>query len=93
MIGSITLMHFLLLSGILFAIGICGVLINRDSPVHSFISLQIVFIAITLSLITLAVGAKDLNLQVLSLFVSIVVVVEFIMGISILFRFYRDTQK
>lgn len=93
MMGSITLIHFLLLSGILFVIGICGVLINRDSPVHSFVSLQIIFIAITLSLITLAVGAKDLNLQALSLFVSIVIVVEFIMGISILFRFYRAIQK
>jgi NADH-quinone oxidoreductase subunit K len=91
--GSITLMHFLLLSGILFAIGVWGMLINRDSPVHSFISLQIIFIAITLGLISLAVGAKDLNLQVLSLFVSIVRVVEFVIGISILFRFYRDIQK
>jgi NADH-quinone oxidoreductase subunit K len=91
--SSINLMHLLLLSGALISIGIWGVLINKDSPISVFISLQIIFIAIVLSLISFSVGLKDLNIRVFSLFVSIVMVVEFMIGLSILFIFYRGNQK
>jgi NADH-quinone oxidoreductase subunit K len=91
--SSINLIHLLLVSGILFCIGVYGVLINRSSYISVFISLQIIFISIILTLISFAVSESEVTVQLFAMFISIVMMVEFIVGIAILFIFYRGKQK
>ena len=91
--SSISLIHLLLVSGVLFCIGVYGILINRSSYISVFISLQIIFISIILTLISFAVSESEVSAQLFAMFISIVMMVEFIVGIAILFIFYRGKQK
>jgi len=91
--SSISIVYLLFLGAILFCIGIWGISINRDRPISIFIALQIIFLSIILNLLSFSVAHKDFDGQVFAIFTFVITVVEFVIGISILFIFYKGSQK
>ena len=92
-----TLGHYLVVSGLLFAIGLGGVLLRRNIIVI-FMGLELMLNAANLSLVAFArhgagaAGLPDYNAQVLVFFIITVAAAEVAVGLAIIVALYRLRQ-
>jgi len=93
----LTLENYLIVSGLLFAIGLGGVLLRRNILVI-FMGLELMLNAANLSLVAFArhgataVGLPDYNAQVLVFFIITVAAAEVAVGLAIIVALYRQRQ-
>ncbi len=93
----ITLNDYLLVSGLLFAIGFAGVLLRRNIIVI-FMCLELMLNAANLSLVAFsrfnlaADGLPNYNAQVLVFFIITVAAAEVAVGLAIIVALYRAKQ-
>ncbi len=88
-----TLNEYLLVSGLLFAIGFAGVLLRRNIIII-FMSLELMLSAANLSLVAfsrfnLVDGMPDYNAQVLVFFIITVAAAEVAVGLAIIVALFR----
>lgn len=92
----VTLNDYLLVSGLLFALGFAGVLLRRNILVI-FMGLEMMLNAANLSLVAfsrfgVANGLPDYNGQMLVFFVITVAAAEVAVGLAIIVALYRAKQ-
>ena len=80
--------YFVMLSGILFAIGSVGVLI-RKSALLIFMSVELQLNAVNLALVAFSRMNDDLRGQVLAFFSMVVAAAEVVVGLAIIVSIYR----
>lgn len=85
----IELNHYLLLSGILFTIGVTGILLRRNA-ILILLSLEIIFNAANLSLVAFSHFLGNLQGQILVFFVMTISAAEVAVGLAILVILYRN---
>jgi NADH-quinone oxidoreductase subunit K len=83
---------YLLLSAILFGIGVTGVLIRRNAIVV-FMCVELMLNAVNLSFITFARTNGSLDGQVLAFFVMAVAAAEVVVGLGILVAIFRKRSS
>jgi NADH-quinone oxidoreductase subunit K len=83
---------YLLLSAILFAIGVAGVLVRRNAIVV-FMCVELMLNAVNLSFITFAKTNGSLDGQVLAFFVMVVAAAEVVVGLGILVAIFRKRSS
>ena len=94
---TLTLNHYLLVSGLLFAIGFAGVLLRRNIIII-FMCLELMLNAANLSLVAFsrfnltADGLPNYNAQVLVFFIITVAAAEVAVGLAIIVALYRARQ-
>jgi NADH-quinone oxidoreductase subunit K len=94
---TLTLNHYLLVSGLLFTIGFAGVMLRRNIIII-FMCLELMLNAANLSLVAFSrfnVGADGLpnfNAQVLTFFIITVAAAEVAVGLAIIVALYRSRQ-
>ncbi|MGB0328576.1 MAG: NADH-quinone oxidoreductase subunit NuoK [Akkermansiaceae bacterium] len=91
-----TLNEFLFVSGLLFAIGLAGVIIRRNIIVI-FMCLELMLAAASLTLVAfsrfhVANGLPDYNGQVFVFFIITVAAAEVAVGLAIIVALYRARQ-
>ena len=92
-----TLAHYLIVSGILFSIGLGGVLLRRNILII-FMGLELMLNAVNLSLVAfsrfnlLADGMPNYNAQVLVFFIITVAAAEVAVGLAIIVALFRAKQ-
>ena len=80
--------YFLILSGILFAIGTIGVLVRRNALVI-FMSIELQLNAVNLTLIAFSRQLGDVNGQILAFFSMVVAAAEVVVGLAIIVAIFR----
>jgi len=94
---EVTLNHFLFVSGLLFAIGLAGVLVRRNIIVI-FMCLELMLSAANLSLVAFSrfnlteSGEPDYQAQVFLFFIITVAAAEVAVGLAIIVALYRAKQ-
>ena len=93
---TVTLNHYLLVSGLLFAIGFAGVMFRRNIIII-FMCLELMLNAANLSLVAfsrfnLVDGLPNYNAQVLVFFIITVAAAEVAVGLAIIVALYRARQ-
>ena len=83
-----SLINYLVLSGILFSIGAVTVLVRRNALV-AFMGVELMLNAANLSLVTFARMHGDLHGQVLAFFVMVVAAAEVVIGLAIIVSIFR----
>jgi NADH-quinone oxidoreductase subunit K len=83
---------YLLLSALLFTIGVVGVLIRRNAIVV-FMCIELMLNAVNLSFIAFARSAGTLNGQILAFFVMVVAAAEVVVGLGILVAIFRKRSS
>jgi NADH-quinone oxidoreductase subunit K len=83
---------YLVLSALLFTIGVAGVLIRRNAIVV-FMCVELMLNAVNLSFIAFSKLNGDLNGQVLSFFVIVVAAAEVVVGLGILVAIFRKRSS
>jgi NADH-quinone oxidoreductase subunit K len=79
---------YLVLSAVLFTIGVAGVLIRRNAIVV-FMCVELMLNAVNLSLIAFAQVRGGLDGQILSFFVMVVAAAEVVVGLGIIVAIFR----
>ena len=94
---TLTLNHYLLVSGLLFSIGFAGVLLRRNIIII-FMCLELMLNAANLSLVAFSRfnvggdGLPNFNAQVLTFFIITVAAAEVAVGLAIIVALYRARQ-
>ena len=83
--------YFLILSAILFTLGVVGVLIRRNALVM-FMSVELMLNAVNLTLITYSRFLGNLDGQVFVLLVMVVAAAEVAVGLAIVVSAYRHKE-
>jgi len=83
---------YLLLSAVLFSIGVVGVLIRRNAIVV-FMCIELMLNAVNLSFITFAKTNGSIDGQVLAFFVMVVAAAEVVVGLGILVAIFRKRSS
>jgi NADH-quinone oxidoreductase subunit K len=91
-----TLANYLIASGLLFSVGLAGVLLRR-SIIIIFMSLEMMLSAANLSLVAfsryeLVSGHQNFNAQVLVFFIITVAAAEVAVGLAIIVSLFRARQ-
>ncbi len=84
--------YFLLLAGLLFALGTVGVLINRNA-LRIFMSVELQLNAVNLTLVAFGRLHNDLGGQVLAFFSMVVAAAEVVVGLAIIVSIYRRQRS
>ena len=84
--------YFVMLSGVLFALGTVGVLIRRNALLI-FMSVELQLNAVNLSLIAFSRMHNELDGQILAFFSMVVAAAEVVVGLAIIVAIYRRRQS
>jgi NADH-quinone oxidoreductase subunit K len=87
---SPSLYNYIILSTILFAIGVMGVLIRRNIIII-FMAIELMLNAVNLLLVAFSVHHNDTDGQVFVFFIMAVAAAEITVGLAILMMIYRNT--
>ncbi len=84
----ITLTHYLVLAGILFAIGLAGVM-KRTNLLMLFFSTEILLNAVNVGFVAVSHYYGDLTGQVFAFFIIVVAASEVAVGLGLLILWYK----
>ena len=91
-IQAVPLNHYILLSAIIFTIGVIGVLIRRNAIVI-FMSVELMLNAVNLLLTAFSVYRGDATGQVFVFFIMALAAAEVAVGLAIIVMIYRNTNS
>ena len=87
----VPLSYYLVLSAILFALGVVGFLVRRNI-ITIFMSIELMLNAVNLSFVAFAWQWRQLNGQVFVFFVMVVAAAEAAVGLAIIIAVYRTRE-
>jgi len=83
--------YYLVLSAVLFTLGVLGFLIKRNI-ITIFMSIELMLNAVNLSFVAFAWQWKQLNAQVFVFFVMVVAAAETAVGLAIIIAVFRTRE-
>ncbi|MDB5061378.1 MAG: NADH-quinone oxidoreductase subunit, partial [Mucilaginibacter sp.] len=91
-IQAVPLNHYILLSAIIFSIGVMGVLLRRNAIVI-FMSVELMLNSVNLLLTAFSVYRGDAAGQVFVFFIMALAAAEVAVGLAIIVMIYRNTNS
>lgn len=82
--------NFLIVSGILFTLGVFGIFLNRRNVIIILMSIELILLSVNINLVAFSVHLHDLTGQVFSMFILTVAAAEAAIGLAILVVFFRN---
>jgi len=89
--GGVPLSWYLLLSAILFVIGVSGFILRRNI-ITVFMSIELMLNAVNLSFITFSYKLKQVDGHIFSFFVMVVAAAEAAVGLAIILTVFKNRQ-
>lgn len=87
---EIGLSNYLTVAGILFAIGVAGIFINRKNVIIILMSIELMLLAVNINFVAFSMFLQDLVGQVFAFMVLTVAAAEAAIGLAILVTFFRN---
>ena len=81
---------FLIVSAVLFTLGVFGIFLNRRNVIVILMSIELMLLAVQINLITFSAYLHDLAGQVFAMFILTVAAAEAAIGLAILVAFFRN---
>ena len=88
--GDIGLFHYLILSALLFTIGICGIFLNRKNIITILMSIELILLAVNINFVAFSVMLNDVTGQIFTMFILTVAAAEAAIGLAILVIYFRN---
>ena len=88
----VPLSYFLILSAILFGLGVAGFLFKRN-VVTIFMSVELMLNAVNLTFVALSYALRQLDAQIFVFFVMVVAAAEAAVGLAIIIAVYRNRES
>lgn len=88
---AIGLEHFLILSAVLFSIGLYGALAKRNAVVI-LMSIEIMLNAVNIAMVAFSRYSHLLTGQVFAIFIMVVAAAEVVVGLALVIAIYRSRE-
>jgi NADH-quinone oxidoreductase subunit K len=88
--GQIGIFHYLVVSSLLFTIGVCGIFLNRKNIITLLMSIELILLSVNINFVAFSVRLGDLTGQIFAMFVLTVAAAEAAIGLAILVIYYRN---
>ena len=92
-LGPITLGHYLSLGGLLFAIAVVGIFLNRRNLIVLLMAIELMLLAVNLNFIAFSHFLGDMAGQVFVFFILTVAAAESAIGLAILVVLFRNRES
>jgi NADH-quinone oxidoreductase subunit K len=86
----ISLSHYLILGGILFAIAVLGIFLNRKSVIILLMAIELMLLAVNMNFIAFSHFLGDIHGQIFVFFILTVAAAESAIGLAILVVLFRN---
>jgi len=81
--------HFLIVSAILFTLGVLGIFLNRKNLIVILMAIELILLSVNINLVAFSQALGDLVGQVFAMFVLTVAAGEAAIGLAILVIYFR----
>jgi len=88
--GSVGIFHYLVVSSMLFTLGICGIFINRKNIITILMSIELILLSVNINFVAFSVKLGDLTGQIFAMFILTVAAAEAAIGLAILVIYFRN---
>jgi NADH-quinone oxidoreductase subunit K len=88
--NNITLKHYLILSAIIFTIGVTGLFMNRKNVIAILMSIELMLLSVNINFIAFSVYLSELSGQIFSLIILTIAAAETSIGLAILVVYFRN---
>ncbi|MAH60783.1 MAG: NADH-quinone oxidoreductase subunit NuoK [Legionellales bacterium] len=89
----IGLAHYIILSAILFVIGMIGVVVNRTNMVSMLMSIELILLACNTAFITFSKMHQNLVGEVFVFYILAIAAIETAIGLAIMVVIYRHHES
>ena len=90
--GAIGIFHYLVVSSILFTLGICGIFINRKNIITILMSIELILLSVNINFVAFSSFLHNIQGQIMAMFVLTVAAAEVAVGLAIIVALYRARQ-
>jgi NADH-quinone oxidoreductase subunit K len=87
---SVSLDHYLVVSGILLVIGVFGIFLNRKNVIIMLMAIELILLAVNINLVAFSSVLNDLTGQVMAMLVLTVAAAEAAIGLAIVLVYFRN---
>ncbi|HEV7456914.1 MULTISPECIES: NADH-quinone oxidoreductase subunit NuoK [Roseococcus] len=87
---DIGLTHYLVVSAILFVLGVFGIFMNRKNVIVILMSVELILLSVNLNLVAFSAQLGDLTGQVFAMFILTVAAAEAAIGLAIVVIYFRN---
>ncbi|MHA6317388.1 NADH-quinone oxidoreductase subunit NuoK [Altererythrobacter sp. CAU 1778] len=81
--------HYLVVSSLLFVLGVLGIFINRKNVIVILMSIELILLSVNINLVAFSAFLGDLTGQIFAMFVLTVAAGEAAIGLAILVIYFR----
>ena len=81
--------HYVVVSSILFVLGVLGIFLNRKNVIIILMSIELILLSVNLNLVAFSSFLGDLTGQIFAMFVLTVAAGEAAIGLTILVIYFR----
>ena len=93
MISNISVQHYLILSALLFSVGVTGLFMNRKSVITILMSIELMLLAVNINFVAFSVQMQDIVGQVFSIIILSIAAAEISIGLAILVLYFRNRDS
>ena len=91
-VNGIEITNFVILSAVLFCIGISGIFINRKNVISLLMSIELMLLAVNINFVTFSAALNNLVGQVFAIFVLTVAGAEAAIGLAIVVIYFHNRK-
>jgi len=92
-LGPITLGHYLSLGGLLFALSVIGIYLNRRNLIVLLMAIELMLLAVNINFVAFSHYLGDMHGQVFVFFILTVAAAESAIGLAILVLLFRNRSS
>jgi NADH-quinone oxidoreductase subunit K len=90
---SVTLNHYLVVSALLFSIGVVGIFINRKNVILILMCIEMMLLSVNVNMVAFSHYQGNLTGQIFTFFIITVAAAEAAIGLAILVTFFRNRKS
>jgi NADH-quinone oxidoreductase subunit K len=91
MISSIGLEHYLILSSLIFSVGMFGLFMHRKNIITILMSIELMLLAVNINFVAFSSYSNDISGQVFSIIILTIAAAETAIGLAILLAHFRNS--
>ena len=90
---TLTVGHYLTVGGILFALSVVGIFLNRKNLIVLLMAIELMLLAVNINFVTFSHFCGDLSGQIFVFFILTVAAAESAIGLAILILVFRNDKQ
>ena len=82
--------HYLILSSLIFFLGVTGIFLNRKNVIVILMSVELILLAVNINLVSFSIYLQDITGQIFTMLILTVAAAAAAIGLAIIVSYYRN---